>query len=195
MYLDKALLASVSPQLAAYCSAGNKLPIGKDAFRLFVAWILYRKLDTVDWFDQKTLAEAWNLGADYDIPGLQNAAMTMLIEWVFKDTLVDPDAVKEAYRSSKRSTELQTAFVTQIGRDGLNSTGDWSRKVIVDGGMDQVAGFCLDLAMALTEQQASKYTELEVGDFLVEDHSPVDEYFSASEEGVDSEDDESDTEG
>jgi hypothetical protein len=180
VYLEKALLANVSPRLAAHCSAMKKLPIGIDAFRVFAAWIFHRKLRSVEegapsWFDQTSLAEAWNLGAEYDIPGLQNSVMRMLVR-CFEYDQVEFVAMKEVYRITKRDTELQKALVTQLARDSLDDTGlAWEKKEIKKHGMDKVPGFCLDLAVALTSELYEAGLSLDVDDYLVAEVSPIDE--------------------
>lgn len=177
-FIDKALLASVSPQLARHCSAGKKLSIGHNAFRILTTWIVYRELESVEfgepgWFCQGSLAEAWNLGTEYSIPALQNAAIQLIAE-KFQHQDVDIIAVKEAYRATKRNTELRTILVSQHAKDCFINTGTaWDRGLIREHGMDKVPGFCMDLAMAFTAEM-DHCENLNVDDFLV-DETPVDE--------------------
>ena len=92
------------------------------------------------------------MGAEYNIPALQNAAMRILVQ-SFKDELVTVNTMEEAYVPDKRKTKLQEVLVTQLARDSLNDRlVAWSREFITERGMDKVPGFCLDFVMALTSE-------------------------------------------
>jgi hypothetical protein len=146
------MLASVSPELAASVIE-NPIIIGESAFRVFVVWLLYRTFDNVEaagaiWINQASLAEAWGLGADYHIPAFQNAVMDMLL-FAFSEEIIDPRAVKAAYRTTKRNTKLQLAFIYHIVQDSHGGHLAWRREDYTDSGMNKVPGFCLDMAVWL----------------------------------------------
>ncbi|GAB7328684.1 hypothetical protein MBLNU13_g00607t1 [Cladosporium sp. NU13] len=107
-YVPRSLLASVSPKLVDTCSRGLHLThVSDKVIRMFVTWLLYRRLDMDEsekGSTQTRLAQAWNFGAEYEIPG-------------FQDNRVHPDAVVEAYRPLERGSLLQKAFVQQLASD------------------------------------------------------------------------------
>lgn len=178
-FVNKALLASASPELAAHCSAGNELLISDKAFQILITWVLYHELEGVEqstysWVGQTSLAEAWNMGAEYNIPALQNAAMRVLVQ-IFKEEFVTVDTMEEAYVPDERKTKLQEALVTQLARDSLSDRFEaWIREYITERGMDKVPGFCLDLAMALTSESDEAGESLDIGDYLVHEPPPRD---------------------
>ena len=113
------------------------------------------------------------MGAEYNIPALQNAAMRVLVQ-IFKDELVTVNTMEEAYVPDKRKTKLQEVLVTQLARDSLNDRlVAWSREFITERGMDKVPGFCLDFVMALTSESGRAGLTLDHNDYLVHEPPPV----------------------
>jgi hypothetical protein len=138
-------------------SAQDPILTSDNAFRILVIWLLYRDLDNVtEWctvfLDQGSLAEAWNLGANYDIPEFQNEVMHMLflnfdLGWI----------LEEAYRTTKRDTKLQQACVAHI------ILQKWVKEDFTEYGLDKIPGFCLDVAV----RSGASRQPLHVRDFLV----------------------------
>jgi len=202
-YLPEAMLASVSPELAADAKQ-NHLVASEEAFRVFVAWLLYRDLDDIHTLEsptgQSSLAEAWNLGAQYQIPAFQNTVMRMLV-FEFCGTAVDIDAVKQAYRTSERNTELQNACVTHIARDNHDPHLAWKMETFGECGMEKVPGLCLDLAVRLGAELAGRAARddedlTQAQNFMVHEPSPFDEILDEDrDDATDLSDDESVTEG
>lgn len=128
--------------------------ISEKALRLFVTWLLFRKIDDSEDDEensdlQTALAEAWNFGAEYNVPQFQNAIMCEVLDYIGSQT-IQPEAVREAYRPSKRGTLLQRAFVTHLAKDMCLGNGDeWERAVFKEHDMEDVAGFYLDLVQAM----------------------------------------------
>lgn len=61
--------------------------IGEKAFRLFITWLLYRKMDERNDEDQENdvqtpLAQAWNFGVEYNIPEFKTATMEELSHYI-----------------------------------------------------------------------------------------------------------------
>jgi hypothetical protein len=202
-YLPEAMLASVSPELAADAKQ-NHLVASEEAFRVFVAWLLYRDLDDIHTLEsptgQSSLAEAWNLGAQYHIPAFQNTVMRMLV-FEFCGAAVDIDAVKQAYRTSERNTELQNACVTHIARDSHDPHLAWKMETFEESEMEKVPGLCLDLAVRLGAELAGREARddedlTQTQNFMVHEPSPFDEILDEDcDDATDLSDDESGTEG
>jgi hypothetical protein len=170
--VQKTFLASVSTKLAKHCcQKSSELDTSQEALRIFLAWLIYRDLNEVT-NTQKSLAQAWNFGAQYDIPNFQVAVMHLLVLCLHEDH-VDPGAVIEAYAVVERDTKLQRAFVAQIAIDMRR--GDvyaWERPTFTDNSMEMVLGFYLDLTDALRE--ADQEAVLEISDFLFEQQAEDD---------------------
>jgi len=181
-YLQEAMLASVSPELASSVVA-NPILISEDASRMFIFWLLFRKLDSIGdtstWVDhQKTFAEHWNFGALYDIPVFQNAVMRMIVLGLNVNHL-DLDAVQEAYRTDFRETELQKALVTDMARSCLYEESfrfQDHRDELEHRCMDKVSDLYLDLAAALIDQVDQPGTPLDIDNFLVDESSVIYKY-------------------
>jgi hypothetical protein len=191
-YIPEAVLADVSPELAADAIESH-LVINEGAFRIFTTWLLYRDLDDTHVLDsptgQSSLAEAWNMGAHYQIPAFQNTVMSMLV-FEFHGAAVDIGAVKQAYRTPERNTKLQDACVAHIARDNHDSQLKWKRANFTESGMANVPGFCLDLAIRLGAELADRdnNNHAQAQNFMVHEPSPLDDI-------LDDDDDESVTEG
>jgi hypothetical protein len=143
-------LAAVSVSLAnrwhngvrPYCDQPSD-----DAFRIFLEWLLYRKIDK-DLGSQLTLAKAWNFGAQYDIPAFQDAVMHRVSSLLSSEEIV-PDAVLEAYKVTERRTLLQAVFIANLASDMRSGKSyAWRRGVFETYGLEKVRGFYLDLTEA-----------------------------------------------
>ena len=163
--MQKTFLDGVSTKLAEHCcQQSSKLETSQEALHISLAWLIFRKLYGVT-VTQKSLAQAWNLGAQYEIPDFQDAVMHLLVLCLHEDH-VDPDAVTEAYATVERDTKLQRAFIAQLTIDMRR--GDvyaWERPTFTDNCMEMVPGFYLDLTDAL--RKSDRDAELKIGDFLL----------------------------
>jgi len=182
-YLQKAMLASASPKLAAAAVTKNVLLISNAAFQIFIVWLLHRELSVgqpiLSWVDkekgQKSLAEAWNFGARYEIPTFQNAVMRVIVSGLQEGNL-HCAAVQEAYQTTRRGTKLQSAVVTEVARCCLYDKDIDTRKGEFEArSLEKVPGLCLDLATALVDELDRAGEPLDVDDFLVNEHSQDDE--------------------
>lgn len=173
------MLENVSTELVNAVDAGY-LSVSENAFRIFVVWLLYRTLDNIQsvdarWIHQVSLAEAWEFGADCHIPAFQNAVIRMLtLEFV--EGIVDANGVKQAYRTAKRDTKLQQAFVAQLVSD--SGDGDemaWRRDDFTHDGMEKTPGFLLDLAVRYGSEKFPANNSMEIENFLVDEDGKDDE--------------------
>lgn len=146
--------------------------IGEKAFRLFVTWLLYRKMDERNDADdendvQTPLAQAWNFGAEYNIPHFQNAIMEKLVHYIGQQR-IEPEAMKEAYRQATRDTQLQKALISFLAKDLCTyNEAAWERKDFVEHGMENVEGLCLDLVQAMGAACECDPSVPKFGDLLV----------------------------
>lgn len=165
-YVQKTLLASVAPKLSEHCLAPHfYLDVGDGGFRIFLAWLLYDKDITRNTIlTAVSLAQAWNFGAQYDMPMFQDAVMRQL-ESYLKENYVKPENVLEAYKTTGRNTLLQRAIVSQLAIDLRRSP--WTRDAFMSHGLEEVEGFCLDLIQAMCDETISE--ELNWAGFLLED--------------------------
>jgi hypothetical protein len=163
-------------------SAQEPILASDNAFRILTTWLIYRDLDNItawltEWLDQSSLAEAWNLGAKYHIPAFQNEVMQMLF-LDFKTEFISDSTMEEAYRPTKRDTKLQQACVAHIVLEG------WGKEEYTEFGLDKIPGFCLDVAVRFHALKGKNIdTSMDIKNFLVD------------EDGEDSEDEDSVTEG
>jgi hypothetical protein len=146
-------------------SAQEPILTSDNAFRILVTWLLYRDLDNVTawctmFLDQHSLAEAWNLGAKYDIPEFQNEVMQMLFLNFDLDSIVE-----EAYRTTRRDTKLQQACVAHI------ILQKWVKEDFTEYGLDKIPGFCLDVAV----RSCASRQPLHIRDFLVNEDDDYEE--------------------
>lgn len=162
--MQKTCLAGVSTRLAEYCCQQiSELSISQEALHIFLAWLISRDLNKVT-ITRESLAEARNLGAQYNIPDSQDAVMHKLVPFL-RDDCVDPDAVIKAYENGETDTKLQRALTAQPAIDMRRGNGyKWIRSNLKKSDMQDVPGFYLDLTNALRE--ADQDAELEIGDFL-----------------------------
>lgn len=152
-YVPRSLLASVSPKLVDTCSCGLHLThVSDKVIRMFVTWLLYRKLDrdeSEEGSTQTQLAQAWNFGAEYEIPGFQDNVMRKLVR-LLGTQRVQPDAVVEAYRPLERGSLLQKAFVQQLASDREEDIEGivWTREDFTGCALGTDSQFLLDLQFA-----------------------------------------------
>lgn len=166
--VQKTFLAVVSTELAedCCCQQPSELDIGQEALHIFLAWLISRDLSGVT-ISQEPLAQAWNFGAQYDIPEFQDAVMHQLMPCLREDH-VDPDAVIEAYAADERDTKLQRAFIAQIAIDmRRRDEYRWERSTFIDHDMEELQGFYLDVIEALRESDGN--TRLNITDYLYRD--------------------------
>ena len=102
--------------------------------RVFVTWLLYQKLDVAEDDEgivQIQLAQAWNFGAEYEMPAFQDKVMRKLLK-LLGTQRVHPDAVVEAYRPRERGSLLQKAFVQQLASDMEQNVEGivWTRRTL-----------------------------------------------------------------
>jgi hypothetical protein len=118
---------------------------------MFVAWLVYQKLDieSEEGIVQIQLAQAWNFGAEYEMPAFQNKVMRKLFE-LLGTQRVHPDAVVEAYRPLERGTLLQKAFVQQLASDMEEDVEGivWTREDFTGCALGADSQFLLDLQFA-----------------------------------------------
>jgi hypothetical protein len=123
---------------------------------------------------QLVFAQAWNFGAEYDIPACQDAVMHRVVT-CFKSDIVEPDAVLEAYRVVERGTLLQTAFITQLAYNmRKGSASAWPRDTFIEHGMEKVPDFYLDLtehACPSSDSADESLPSLQLADVLLKDAS------------------------
>jgi len=119
---------------------------------MFVTWLLYQKLDVQESDEralQIQLAQAWNFGAEYEMPAFQDKVMRKL--WKLLSTQrVHPDAVVEAYRPLERGSLLQQVFVRQLASDmdeDVEGIG-WTREDFTGCALGADSKFLLDLQFA-----------------------------------------------
>lgn len=133
-------------------------------FCIFVAWLLYRKLDVLeDECDEETLqtqlAQAWNFGAEFDIPALQNDVMAKLLK-LFAEQRISPKATVEAYRPKERGSLLQKAFVQYLASD-MKEDLAWRKEDFTSCVLGEDPTFLLDLTLALSEDTDAAETDRE----------------------------------
>lgn len=153
-FVPRSLLASVSPKLVDTCSRGLQLThVSEKVIRMFVTWLLYRKLDIDEGEEgttQTQLAQAWNFGAEYEMPAFQDKVMRKLVK-LLSTHCVHPDAVVEAYRPPERGSLLQKAFVQQLASDREEDEGiAWTREDFTGCSLGANSRFLLDLQFAGT---------------------------------------------
>jgi len=152
-YVPRSLLAIVSPKLVDTCSRGLHLThVSDKAIRMFVTWLLYRKLDmngSEEGSAQTQLAQAWNFGAEYEIPAFQDKVMRKLVK-LLGTQRVYPEAVVEAYRPRGRGSLLQKAFVQQLASDREEDIEGivWTREDFTGCALGTDSQFLLDLQFA-----------------------------------------------
>jgi len=163
-HVPQSLLANVSPKLVDTCSRGLLLEhVGEEVIRMFVSWLLYQKLD-VDESDEENaqtrLAQAWNFGAEYEMPTFQNKVMRKLVELI-NTQRIDPEAVVEAYRPRERGSLLQKAFVQQLASDmAENAEGVvWTRVDFMGCSLGTDSQFLLDLQLSDTLGDGEYYLD------------------------------------
>lgn len=119
---------------------------------MFVTWLLYQILDVEESEEgivQIQLAQAWNFGAEYEMPAFQDKAMRRLVKLLGVQR-VHPDAVVEAYRPLERGSLLQKAFVQQLASDMEDEDAGvgWSREDFTGCALGGDSQFLLDLQFA-----------------------------------------------
>lgn len=166
-YVQKTFLASVSTKLAERCcQQPTKLAISEEALCIFLAWLISRNADEIDELgsSQVSLAQAWNFGAQYDMPGFQDAVMHQLASCLSGDS-VSPDAVVVAYATTRRGTKLQSAFIAQLAIDMRRGGAHaWDRTTFTDYRLEEVMGFFLDLTDAMCDAEGN--AGIRTNDFL-----------------------------
>lgn len=120
--------------------------------RVFVTWLLYQKLDVAEDDEgivQIQLAQAWNFGAEYEMPAFQDKVMRKLLK-LLGTQRVHPDAVVEAYRPRERGSLLQKAFVQQLASDMEQNVEGivWTREDFTGCALGADSQFLLDLQFA-----------------------------------------------
>jgi hypothetical protein len=117
-------------------------------------------------------AQAWNFGAEYDIPPFQDVVMHRVVSYL-KDDTVEPDAVLEACRVAERGTLLQAAFIKQLACDLREGSGHaWPRYTFAENGLENVPGFYFDLTEATCPHDGGadkKPPPIQLADFLLKD--------------------------
>ena len=152
-YVPRSLVEIVSPKLVDTCSRGLRLThVKKKVIRMFVTWLLYQKLDLEESDEgivQVQLAQAWNFGAEYEMPAFQNKVMRKLVKLISVDR-VHPDAVVEAYRPLERGSLLQKAFVQQLACDMEEEVEGmvWTMESFTGCALGGDSQFLLDLQFA-----------------------------------------------
>lgn len=169
--VQKTLLASVSTKLAEDCrQQPAKLNVSEEALYIFLAWLLSRRnIDEIDEVgsssSQLSLAQAWNFGAQYDMPDFQDALMHYVVSLLSSD-YVEPDAVAEAYATTERGTKLQRVFIAQLAIDVRRGGSHvWPRETFIEYRLELVTGFYLNLTDALREVDGN--AGLTTSDFLL----------------------------
>lgn len=152
-------MESVSPKLVDTCSRGLRLDhVSEEVIRMFVTWLLYRKLDVAEDDDdedgesgvQTRLAQAWNFGAEYDeIAAFQDKVMRKLVNLLGVQR-VHPDAVVEAYRPRERGSLLQKAFTQHLAADIKEEVEGicWTREDFTSCTLGDDSQFLLDVQFA-----------------------------------------------
>ena len=166
-YVQKTFLASVSPKLAEHChQQPTNLDISKVALHIFLTWLITRDNDGIKEVggSQMALAQAWNFGAQYDMPDFQDAVMRQLVCCLSAVDYVSPDAAREAYATIACGTRLQRALIAQLAIDMRRSDHAWPRNYFTDHCLQGVPEFLLDLTEAMRE--ADSQSHLKVNDFL-----------------------------
>jgi len=152
-HVPRSLLASVSPKLVDTCSRGLHLThVSDNVIRMFLTWLLYRKLDIDESDEGKTqiqLAQSWNFGAEYEMPAFQDKVMRKLFE-LLGTQRIHPDAVVEAYRPLERGSLLQKLFVQQLASDREEDIEGivWTREDFTGCALGADSQFLLDLQFA-----------------------------------------------
>lgn len=164
-HVQKAFLAGVSVKLAEHCSQQPaKLDVNEDAFRIFLTWLMLRNLDDVG-SCQVNLAQAWNFGAQYEMPDFQDAVMHELVDYLNTDPL-SPLAMVEAYEVTERGTKLQRAFIAQLAIDMCREGAHASDSAdFTENRLEKVTGFKSDITEALYEADGN--AGLNISDFLL----------------------------
>lgn len=119
---------------------------------MFVTWLLYQILDVEESEEgivQIQLAQAWNFGAEYEMPAFRDKVMRKLVKLLGVQR-VHPNAVVEAYRPLERGSLLQKAFVQQLASDMEDDAADigWSREDFTGCALGDDPQFLLDLQFA-----------------------------------------------
>ena len=146
-------MASVSPKLVDTCSRGLHLThVSNKVIRVFVTWLFYQKLDIEEDEEgivQIQLAQAWNFGAEYEMPTFQDKVMRKLVK-ILGVQRVHPNAVVEAYRPLHRGILLQKAFVRQLASDKEEDIEGivWTREDFTGCALGTDSQFLLDLQFA-----------------------------------------------
>jgi hypothetical protein len=113
---------------------------------------LYQKLD-VGGSDEESvqtqLAQAWNFGAEYEMPAFQDKVMRKLVK-LLGTQRVRPSAVVEAYRPRERGSLLQKAFVQHLALDMEEDAAGfvWTREDFMGCALGTDPQFLLDLQFA-----------------------------------------------
>lgn len=158
----------MSSKLAEYCDQKyNFLDVNDSAFRIFLGWLLCRKVDFPNSSDeQQVLAAAWNFGMRYEIPQFQDAVMRDLMLFL-RSQMLCTRAVTEAYKGQHGSL-LQRALVAKLAIDMRAQEGNqWGREYFP---WPQNNEFLEDLieAMAKVDHVAgSAVPEIQEKDFLL----------------------------
>jgi hypothetical protein len=154
-YVPRSLLEDVSPKLVDTCTQGLRLThVSDKVTRIFVTWLIYQKLDVEDDDEgivQVQLAQAWNFGAEYEMPAFQDKVMRKLFK-ILGTERIHPDAVVEAYRPHERGSLLQRAFVQQLASDMEEDVEGivWTREDFTGCALGADSQFLLDLQFAGT---------------------------------------------
>jgi len=119
---------------------------------MFVTWLLYQMLDVEESEEgivQIQLAQAWNFGAEYEMPAFQDKVIRKLLK-LLGTQRVHADAVVEAYRPLERGSLLQQAFVQQLasGREEDIEGIVWTREDFTGCALGNDSQFLLDLQFA-----------------------------------------------
>lgn len=146
-YIQKTLLAAVSKNLADYCVAHGSLKLEYEVLRMFMAWIIDRKVTKGS---QKTLVQAWKFGARFKIPSFQNCVMRELVPCLLQQS-IKPSVVWEAYSIGKIFAPLQEAFVRQLSSNILRDPDNtiWTHDEFRQSGLEKRGDFGRDLMVAM----------------------------------------------
>jgi hypothetical protein len=132
--------------------------VGEEVVRMFVLWLLYRKLDVDENGEESEedsmhtqLAQAWNFSAEYEMPAFQDTVMRVLVE-LLSGQRVHPEAVVEAYRPREHGSLFQKVFVRQLASDMEENTEGivWTREDFTGCALGTDLQFLLDLQFAGT---------------------------------------------
>lgn len=152
-YIPQSLLTSISPKLVDTCSRGLRLDhVSEEVVRVFLTWLLYQKLDVGGSDEQSVqtqLAQAWNFGAEYEMPAFQDKVMRKLVK-LLGTQRVHTRAVVEAYRPRERGSLLQKACVQHLAVD-MEETAEgigWTREDFMGCALGTDSQFLLDLQFA-----------------------------------------------